>query len=211
MTLQPLAWSDPSPAGYASIKADDGVDLWRITPVPRDVTRISYQGRDPDGTLVCGGDYCAYAESQEEAKIIVDLLRSGTDHLRSWREQLEAAGFVRSYPSARPGETLAQLWQDKRASGIFHVNVNPGNEAAPNACVHATYESGRSNFWHNVSWVCDDLFPPRLVGDINIRSGLPHGIDTLKIGVAAALAIREARLMRGGRFATPIGGATKPH
>src|SRR3546814_6981112 len=89
MTLQPLAWSDPSPAGYRSINADDGVDLWRITPVPRDVTRIVYQGRDPDGTLVCGSDYAAYAESQEEAKIVVELLRAGTDHLRGWREQLE--------------------------------------------------------------------------------------------------------------------------
>src|SRR3546814_18177353 len=107
MTLQPLAWSDPSPAGYRSINADDGVDLWRITPVPRDVTRIVYQGRDPDGTLVCGSDYAAYAESQEAAKIVVELLRAGTAHLRGWREQLEAAGFGITYPNAASGHKPA--------------------------------------------------------------------------------------------------------
>src|SRR3546814_2199152 len=54
--------------------------------------------------------------------------------------------------------------------------------------------------WHNVSRVCDDMIPSHAVGDLNIRSGLPHGVDALKLGVAAALAIREARLIRGGPF-----------
>src|SRR3546814_7210099 len=65
--------------------------------------------------------------------------------------------------------------------------------------------------WHNVSWVCDDMIPSHAVGDLNIRSGLPHGVDALKLGVAAALAIREARLIRGGPFSVPIGGANRPH
>src|SRR3546814_8131778 len=67
------------------------------------------------------------------------------------------------------------------------------NEADPGACVHATYQSAGALFWHNVSWVCDDMIPSHAVGDLNIRSGLPHGVDALKLGVAAALAIREAR------------------
>src|SRR3546814_126353 len=156
---------------------------------------------------VCSSDL----ESQEEAKIVVELLRAGTDHLRGWREQLEAAGFVRTYPNAARGETLAQLWNDKRSSGHFEINVNLGNEADPGACVHATYQSAGALFWHNVSWVCDDMIPSHAVGDLNIRSGLPHGVDALKLGVAAALAIREARLIRGGPFSVPIGGATRPH
>src|SRR3546814_10520613 len=85
------------------------------------------------------------------------------------------------------------------------------NEADPGACVHATYQSAGALFWHNVSWVCDDMIPSHAVGDLNIRSGLPHGVDALKLGVAAALAIREARLIRGGPFSVPIGGATRPH
>src|SRR3546814_14671272 len=82
------------------------------------------------------------------------------------------------------------------------------NEADPGACVHATYQSAGALFWHNVSWVCDDMIPSHAVGDLNIRSGLPHGIDALKLGVAAALAIREARLIHGGPFSVPLGGAT---
>src|SRR3546814_6504548 len=51
------------------------------------------------------------------------------------------------------------------------------NEADPGACVHATYQSAGALFWHNVSWVCDDMIPSHAVGDLNIRSGLPHGVD----------------------------------
>src|SRR3546814_2942181 len=80
-----------------------------------------------------------------DLKIVVELLRAGTDHLRGWREQLEAAGFVRTYPNAARGETLAQLWNDKRSSGHFEINVNLGNEADPGACVHATYQSDRKS------------------------------------------------------------------
>src|SRR3546814_5529790 len=67
-------------------------------------------------------------------------------------------------------------------------------------CSSDLYQSAGALFWHNVSWVCDDMIPSHAVGDLNIRSGLPHGVDALKLGVAAALAIREALLIRGGPF-----------
>ena len=62
----PLNWSEPRPTGWASVSASeaDG-STWRITPVPGDVCRISYHGRDADGTVVAGygTDPQGYGES----------------------------------------------------------------------------------------------------------------------------------------------------
>ncbi len=210
--LQPLTWSEPHPTGWASIEAKDGDGSWRITPVPRDVTRIYFSGQDADGTIISATEHPAYAESAEEAKILVDLLRAGTDHLPGWREQLEAAGFVRSYPTAADGDILSALWNDQRKSGLFQLTILDGSidrNGCQEIAVSATYETDRSTFWHNVCSV--DGTPQQVYdsGGIKVRSGLPAGIDALKAGVAAAIAIKEARLARGGRFAKPLGGETK--
>lgn len=213
MSLQPLAWSAPNSRIFNSITAKEGPDEWRISPVPRDVTRIHYQGVDPDGTIVCPlGDHPAFAESLEEAKIVIDILRAGTDHLPGWRDQLEAAGLFRAYPEIPDGESLSGLWRDDRMSGYFQITIYDGSCAQhpdQQIGVHCTYESGKANFWHNVSAVWQDNRKPRKYGDVTMRSGLPIGIDLLKAGVAAALAIRAARIARGGRFAIPLGGPTK--
>ena len=69
----------------------------------------------------------------------------------------------------------------------------------------ATYESGTSDFWHNLTRVNGPGSDHGLIQ----TAALPAGVDPLKAGVAAALAVIAARKARGGRFATPIGGATK--
>lgn len=206
MALQPLTWSEPRAAGYGSISAEDGAHGWYVTPVPRDVVRISYNGVDPDGTVVNAMEHQAYAESLDEAMIVIEVLRAGTDHLPDWRDQLEAAGFVRTYPEASDDETLSMLWHDRRPSGLFQITIRDGSLGTGDVSVHATYESGRANFWHNVSRVEAGTGKVRSYGDVTVRDGLPHGVDALKAGVAAALAIRAARTARGGRFAQPLGG-----
>ena len=210
--LQPLTWSEPRPTGWASIEAKDGDGLWRITPVPRDVTRIYFSGKDADGTIISATEHPAYAESAEEAKIVVDLLRAGTDHLPDWREQLEAAGFVRSYPDAAADDILSALWNDQRKSGLFQLTILDGSinrSGSEEIAVSATYETDRATFWHNVCSVAETPQQVFEAGGIKVRSGLPAGIDALKAGVAAAIAIKEARLARGGRLAEPLGGETK--
>ncbi len=39
-----------------------------------------------------------------------------------------------------------------------------------------------------------------------MRGGLPEGVDPLRAGVAASIAIAATRKKRGGRFAEPLGG-----
>lgn len=212
MTPQPLTWTRRSEAGLAVITADNGEATWRITPVPRDVVRIHYKGCDADGTLVMPMDNQAYAESVNEAMIVIDVLRVGTDHLPDWREQLEAAGFERTYPDEEHGSTLSCLWRDSRRNGLFQIAVKDGYaypDGTIETSVHATYESGRAAFWHNVSRVTAAQQQRRTHGAVAMRDGLPEGVDALKAGVAAAIAIRAARRARGGRFADPIGGAPR--
>lgn len=207
MTPEPLTWSDPRPTGRETVEAVDGLDHWRISPVPGDVARIHFATRDDDGTIVCSIEAVAWAESAEEARIVVDVLRAGTDHLPGWREQLEAAGFRRSHPDHPEDEALGRLWDDRRASGLFQVRaLDPSarRPGGPATSVTATYESSRSTSWHNVAYV--DGSPARAGSE---RNGLPKGVDPLKAGVAAAIAIRDARAARGGRFATPLGGPTR--
>lgn len=206
----PLTWSAPLATGYASITAEDGDSTWRITPVPRDVCRISYTGTAPDGRAIREIAVGAgHAESVDEAKIVIDILRAGTDQLAEWQDQLVAAGLTRTYPQALPADTLAALWQDSRASGLFQVSVmTDAIQREPDSSeisVSSTYESDGATFWHNVSRISGQSIDRGRV----IPSPLPHGVDALKAGVAAALAIRQARIDRGGRFVDPIGGAPK--
>jgi hypothetical protein len=215
-TLAPLTWSAPETVGFNAINGvEEGTEnRWRITPVPRDVVRVGYQGEDEDGTLVNGSDDAAYAESIDEAKILIDVLRAGTDHLPEWRDQLVAAGFVRTYPEMEDGETLSRLWHDERRSGLFQIVVYDGVktdslDSRVRTAVHSTYESGKANFWHNVSRLNSVDERVKTYGPVSMRAGLPKGIDVLKGGVAVALAIRAARLARGGAFSKPLGGAPK--
>lgn len=205
--IEPLVWTQPPATGWATIESQVGKDKWRITPVPRDVTRISYAGVDPDGTIVTGLDHQSHAESVDEARIVVDILRAGTDDLPGWREQLEAAGFVPSYPDE--DGVLSQLWHDKRRTGLFQITVREGGGANDEISVSATYESDGAQFWHNVSYINGSPSKIRTHGGLSMRQGLPHGIDALKAGVAAAIAIRAARVSRGGGFSVPLGGPTK--
>lgn len=213
MTLAPLTWSAPSATGHASIKAeDDAGSVWRITPVPRDVARICFNGKDADGTIVGTIEHNAYAETVDEAKIVIDLMRAGTDHLPDWREQLEAAGFVRTYPNRGEDDMLSSLWHDIRKSGRYSVSVLDGTQTEcreGEIVAHTTYESDGALSWHNVCSVNGSSMEAKEYGPLKLRHGLPEGIDPLKLGVAAAIAIRAARIARGGRFATPLGGATK--
>lgn len=211
MTLQPLTWSDPATNGFPSIESTEGTDRWRIVPVARDVTRVHFHGADADGVKVHSTGEIGYAESRDEAKILIDVLREGTDHLAGWREQLEAAGFVRTYPDEAATENLSVMWNDGREDGLFGINVfDGGQEGARNGeiCVHATYEIDGEDGWHNVSSLDGRTYETKTYGPVSIRQGLPEGIDALKAGVAIALAIRAARTARGGDFVEPMGGET---
>jgi hypothetical protein len=217
MTTQNLDWSAPATHGYASIEAGPDDAHWRITPVPRDVCRISFAGRDADGTIVSSLAYePAHAESVDEAKIVIETIRAGSDHLPDWRDQLIAAGFSQSYPDSKPDDSLSTLWKDVRKSGLFQISVKDGyvhrqdRAAETETSVAATYESDGAQFWHNVCRVtAGSPLAKRISGTRSYRDGLPEGVDALKVGVAAAIAIRDARRMRGGSFAKPLGGAPK--
>jgi len=209
MTIQTLDWSAPASTGLAVIKATIGRDTWRITPTPGDVVRIGFDGVDADGAIVdCPHDF-AYAESVEEAKIAIDVMRAGHDHLPDWKTQLEAAGFVRTYPDAAEDDGLSCIWKDGREDDLFEVTVmsshiRPGQRAETS--VHATYEKDGATSWNNVSRVDGLEERTRVYGDVTIRYGKPASVDVLKTGVAIALAVRAARIARGGAFGEPIGG-----
>lgn len=203
MELAPLEWSEPYIAGYETIEAQDGEITWRIVDVPRDVVRISCNGYDEEGYYVRSDEMNIYGESVTEAKMIVEMLRNGSDHLAGWQEQLEAEGLVRTYPNAE--SNLSNLWNDDRKTGRFTINVTQDTgDFGQNNNVHATYESGRSNFWHNVSSLSAPRTNPYKAASIMMKSGLPKPVDTLKMGVAIALAVRRARIARGGSFAKPL-------
>lgn len=212
MTLPTLDWSAPAVGAFATIQAKDGTDTWRIVPVPGDVVRIDYNGVDPDGSIVeCRHDF-AYAESVEEAKILIDVMRTGYDALPDWKTQIEAAGFVRTYPEADENDVLSCLWNDDRETDLFQITVmdeyvRPGQAAETS--VHSTYEEEGAPFWHNVSRVNSFVESKATYGDLTIRNGKPACVDTLRTGVAGALAIRAARTARGDAFGMPIGGAPK--
>lgn len=217
MTLPALAWSEPAGHTYTIQEAEDGASKWRTVAVPRDVTRIQFTGHDADGTFVNSTEAPAYAETIDEARIVVDVLRAGTNHLPGWREQLEAAGFVRTYPDRPEGDLLSGLWNDVRRTGLFEITVLDGTQTGNREGeigVSSTYQADGAQSWHNVSSV--DGTPPQVFsydksggGELRVRAGLPEGIDALKAGVAAAIAIRAARQARGGSFANPLGGPTK--
>ena len=212
MTIQTLDWSAPASTGLAVIKATIGRDTWRITPVPGDVVRIGFDGVDADGAIVdCPHDW-AYAESVEEAKIAIDVMRAGHDHLPDWKTQLETAGFVRTYPDAAEDDGLSCIWKDGREDGLFEItvmssHVRPGQRAETS--VHATYETDGATSWNNVSRIDGLEERTRVYGDVTIRYGKPASVDVLKTGVAVALAVRAARTARGGVFGKPIGGLPK--
>lgn len=212
MTEHTLVWSDPTPDGRGTIEARDGTHQWRIETTPGDRTRIFYASRQPDGTIVASTTACAHAESVEEAKMIVGILASGTDALPDWREQLVQAGFVRTHPDSKPGGTRERLWMDDRKSGLYEICVSdrwtivPGDKRTG---IDTSYEGSSSGLWHGVCYVDGGPNEIRTISGQPCRGGLPDGIDALRAGVAASIAIRDARVARGGRFATPIGGFTK--
>lgn len=211
MTLQALDWSAPAATGYATIRAEIDGNTWIITPVPRDVVRIGFSGKDADGTIVdCRHDF-AYAESVEEAKILIDLMRAGADDLPEWRVQLEAAGFTRYYPDASADDVLSGMWRDERASGSFTIMVLDGFERGNGAetSVRSSFQNENSVWHNNVTGLADVEGGTKTYGPVTIRTGAPEGVDVLRTGVAAALAIRAARQARGGRFSNPIGGAPR--
>lgn len=215
MTQPPLAWSAPSGDVWTIQEAVEGSTTWRTNAVPNDVTRIHYVGHDADGTFVNSIESSAFAETVEEARILIDVLRAGTDHLPGWKEQLETAGFVRQYPDE--DGILSCMWTDGRKSGHFSITVLEGDQQGfrpGETSVRATYQAHRSNSWHNVCHL--DGAAPRVFSmdkpdgtKFAMRSGLPEGIDALKAGVAATIAIHAARTARGGRFAVPLGGPTR--
>lgn len=211
MTQTALAWSEPRPTGWASVEAVDGDGEWRIVPVPRDVARIHYAGRDADGTVVSSGMHCAHAETRQEAEIVVAAMRMDQAALPDWRTQLELAGLVRTYPDA-DDTLLSGMWHDARQRGRYGIVISDRRihgDGSVETSVDATYESSRSTFWHNVCRIDAHGDDPRTIRGTPYRGGLPQGVDALKAGVFAAIAIRDARIARGGRFATPLGGSTK--
>lgn len=210
MTNPPLTWSEPQETGWAAIETTDGRRRWRIVPVPGDVARIHFTGQDSDGLIVVSTTPCAHGESAQEAQIVVDALRADPDMLPDWREQLAAAGFER-WP-AEASDDSSTTWRDRRTTGRYEIVVK---DAFIRSCgsvetsVEATYEGNRSSIWHNVCRVDATGRRNPLMTAARYRGGLPEGADPLKAGVAAAIAIRDARNARGGPFSKPLGGATK--
>lgn len=97
-------------------------------------------------------------------------------------------------------------------SGLYQITVKDRviyRDGQTETSVSSTYEANGAMSWHNVSMVGASPERAYVAGGVKIRSGLPEGIDPLKAGVAAAIAIRDARAARGGSFAIPLGGATK--
>jgi len=209
MTLKTLDWSAPATTGYATIRAEVDGDTWIITPVPRDVVRIGFSGKDADGTIVDSRHDFAYAESVDEAKLFIDLMRVGADDLPEWRVQLEAAGFTRHYPDAPADDVLSGMWRDERESGSFTIMVLDGFDRGdgPETSVRSSFQTENSAWHNNVTGLADVEGGRKTYGPVTIRTGAPEGVDVLRTGVAAALAVRAARQARGGRFSSPIGGA----
>lgn len=204
-----LAWTNPEEPGLVRLEANDEGSRWSIAPRAGDVAEIHFTGRDADGTIVCSTMSSAFAESVEEAMIVVETLRTGTDALPGWREQLERAGFVRTYPDAPDSDGLSELWNDVRPSGHFQIAVRTGaieRGGTRDVSVRTTYQADGSTSWHNVCFVCAGTTKPFTTPEVRMRGGLPEGVDPLKAGVAASIAIATARKIRGGRFAEPLGG-----
>jgi len=207
-----LDWQTHDDFGLTRIEAADGGREWTISPRHHDVARIHFVGKDADGTIVCSTMSAAFAETAEEAMIVVDVLRAGTDHLPDWQEQLGRAGFVRSYPDAPSTDGLSEIWHDVRATGTYQLDVRTGaveRGGTRNVSVFATYHADGSNSWHNVCHVAGQNRKPFETDHVRMRGGLPEGVDPIKAGVAASIAIRDARRLRGGRFSKPLGGPTK--
>lgn len=205
----PLEWTGREDSALLRLEAKDHDDVWMIAPRAGDVAHIHFTGRDADGTIVCSTVTSAFAESVEEAMIVVETLRGGTETLPDWREQLETAGFVRTYPDAPDTDGLSELWNDVRPSGHFGISVRTGaieRGGTRDVSVRTTYQAGGSNRWHNVCFVSASMTKPFETPEVRMRGGLPEGVDPIRAGVAASIAIAAARKERGGRFAEPLGG-----
>lgn len=208
-TAMPIEWSEPFAVHeeLQRIVAVCGSGEWTLTHRLHDVTNIGFTGLDADGTFYNGLVDVAFAESLEEGRIVVGLLRADTDALPDWRDQMEAAGFSRTYTGVGPQDALSEYWNDRRAMGQFTIRVQDMTRPSEHdrLKVTSTYHCRGSNSLHNVTGVEEAPRDVVEIGGVCMRPGLPGGIDVLKAGVAAAIAIRDARDARGGSFAMPLG------
>jgi hypothetical protein len=211
MTIAPLAWSAWPATGWTGTEAKDHLGSWRVTPVPGDVARIYFTGRDASGLIVSSTTNPAYAENETEAKMLVEAMRADQAALPAWDEQLKTAGFVRTFSENLDGGRY-EIWRDNRESGLYQIVVKDRHvdtDGYVETSVHTTYEADGSSSWHNVVMVDGSSPTLHCVGECRYRDGLPETVDALKSGVAATIAIRDARNASGVRFATPLGGATR--
>ena len=166
---------------------------------------------DANGMIVSSTARAASTESLQEALILVDLLEDGGHDLPSWRDQLVAAGFRSDY-AENVDDACHMLWHDARDTGRYQIAVKENHVDRFGdviTSVTATYEADRSSVWHSVLDVDASAPTIHCIGEVRYRDGLPEGVDALRAGVAAAIAIRDARRERGGRFAEPLGGKTR--
>jgi hypothetical protein len=205
----PMKWSEPFAfhEELQRIVAVCGSGEWTLTHRLHDVTHVTFTGLDTDGTFYNGLVDVAFAESLDEGRIVVEVLRADTKALPDWRDQMKAAGFSRTYTGVGPQDTLSEYWNDQRTTGQFTIRV----QDMTRPCGHdrlqvtSTYHCRGSNSLHNVTGIEEAPSNVVEIGGVRMRPGLPGNVDVLKAGVAAAIAIRDARNARGGSFAMPLG------
>jgi hypothetical protein len=204
MANRELDWSPRTEFGATIAKIDH--NTWGITAVGIQGVRIGFDGRDHDGTVVTTDIGFADAQTEDEGKILIETMRAGSEHLSDWRAQLEAAGFSRSYPDAEEGSLMACVWNDQRDVGTLTIIVKDGyrrhgaTDDVATTSVACNYQDDGTDIR---DLVCSLTLVPdnaKTYGDVKVRRGVPEGVDVLKVGVAAAIAIRDARL-EGDRIA----------
>lgn len=144
-----------------------------------------------------------FAETVDEARMLVSALEAGAEGLAPGEEQLAAAGFVRPHPEH---PTLHTLWSKRVRSGSLQVSFSdvPGKRS-----VMVRFHGDGARSWHNVAHVCIEQ-TGQSGTCIHHASPVP-GSDALGITVAHIVRIMELRTARGGRFSKPLGEVLKVH
>lgn len=142
-----------------------------------------------------------FAETVEEAKMLIAMLDEGACDLPSCEDQLAAAGFALKYPGH---ETLGNLWSVRIKSGWF--DVSPSDEPGKRSVVVRFHGDG-ARYWHNVVGV---YLEQTGQSGTTIYNPSPASVtDTMRIVVAHTIRVMQLRIARGGRFSKPLGKVLK--
>ena len=198
---KPLKWVMKSPFGPPIYIATDGDHTWKISPEFGGLAYIDFKEHPNEVETSDILFNVGYAQGIEEAKIAVEILRCGTNHLPDWREQLLNAGLCQTKHERRFEAGKSEEWIDTK-TGRFQIKIKTSehcNQSEWEETVSCFYRAHKERKWFNVSSIAGREFRGELV-----PSPLPEGLCGLKAGIAVALAIRNARLKRGGQFFRPI-------